>query len=121
MPCIRVLMRMAILVTLAAAGLWIVQRVVLNTFVGTKPIGVDPGPAPATFERAFPNLILERPVYLTFPPDGSNRIAVISQYGSMLMFPNDPLVEEASEVLNIRDKVAYKDSSNEEGLLGLAF
>jgi glucose/arabinose dehydrogenase len=64
---------------------------------------------------------LDRPIFLTFPPDGSNRIAVISQYGSIYMFPNDPKVEEPSEVLDIRKKVVYTDREPEEGMLGLAF
>ena len=77
--------------------------------------------APVTFERAFPELILERPIGLTYPPDGTNRIAVISQRGSVYMFPNHPSVEEPSEVLNIRDKVQFRDLEPEEGLLGIAF
>src|SRR5215470_14754234 len=55
-------------------------------------------PAPVTIVRAFPNLQIKRPIFATFIPDGSKRLAVISQYGTVLAFPNDPSVEEPSEL-----------------------
>jgi glucose/arabinose dehydrogenase len=109
------------LLGLFVAGFFIAKRWLLNRYSGTEPIRIDDEPAAVTFENAFPKLSIERPIFLTFPPDGTNRIAVISQFGSVLVFPNDPDVEEPSEMLNIRKKVSYEDSSNEDGLLGLAF
>ncbi len=120
MNCGRVTSRLALLAILLAA-FFLVKHWVLKRFSGTEPIRIDDEPAAATFVNAFPNLTVERPIGLTFPPDGTNRIAVISQFGTVLIFPNDPSVEEANEMLNIRKKVSYEDSSNEDGLLGLAF
>ena len=77
------------------------------------------------FEEAFPNLdggvFGGRPLFLTFPPDGSNRVAVVGQEGRIFMLPNDPAVreEQVTQFLDIEDQVSRR--SNEEGLLGLAF
>ena len=54
------------------------------------------------------------------PPDGSDRLVVITQDGDVLIFPNDPSAAAASEMLSLRRKV-IQERSNEEGLLGLAF
>lgn len=117
----RVWVRLGLLIGLIVAVFWIARRTLLHAYAGSEPIAISAEPAAVTFERAFPNLFFERPVFVTFPPDGSNRIAVISQTGSVYLFPNDPDVEEPSELLNIRQRVMYPDGSNEEGLLGLAF
>jgi glucose/arabinose dehydrogenase len=106
---------------LAVAIFFIAKRWLLNRYSGSEPIRIDDAPAAVTFVNAFPKLEIERPIFLTFPPDGTNRIAVVSQFGSVLIFPNDPDVDEPREMLNIRKKVSYEDSSNEDGLLGLAF
>ena len=113
--------RIVLLIAIIGIGLFFAQRSILNSYAPSQPIDISTQPAPVTFVRAFPNLILDRPIFLTFPPDGSNRIAVISQYGSIYMFPNDRAVEEPSEVLDIRKKVVYTDREPEEGMLGLAF
>ena len=118
---LRAVVRIALLIAIIGIGLFFAQRLILNSYAPSQPIAISTVPAPVTFERAFPNLVLDRPIFLTFPPDGSNRIAVISQYGSIYMFPNDPAVEEPSEVLDIRKKVVYTDREPEEGMLGLAF
>ncbi|MBI3744582.1 MAG: PQQ-dependent sugar dehydrogenase [Chloroflexi bacterium] len=72
---------------------------------------------------AFPNLAAgslgARPLFLTSPPDGSNRIVVVEQNGRAFILPNDPQVASARTFLDIRDRVSR--SNNEEGLLGLAF
>src|SRR5437762_3497919 len=115
----RLLLRWVLLIGLIVAAFLIARHVLLNAYVGSEPIPISTQPAAGTFERAFPNLLFERPVYVTFPPDGTNRIAVITQYGKVFLFPNDPRVEEPSELLNLRRKVLRKDGSNEEGLLGL--
>ncbi len=62
-----------------------------------------------------------RPLVLTGAGDGTNRIFVVSQYGSVHVFPNDPAVKEMGTFLDIRDRVQYHPKQNEEGLLGLAF
>ena len=70
-------------------------------------------------EPAFPNLSLDRMVYLTHAGDGTDRLFVLLQPGRIMAFPNDPSVESATVFLDIRERVS--DRGNEEGLLGLAF
>ncbi len=70
-------------------------------------------------EPAFPNLSFRRPVDLQSPPDGTNRLFVVEQPGSIRVFANDPGVQESTVFLEIEDRV--NDRGNEEGLLGLAF
>jgi glucose/arabinose dehydrogenase len=62
-----------------------------------------------------------RPLLITGAGDGTNRIFVVSQYGSIHVFPNDPQASELKTFLDIRDRVQYHPKENEEGLLGLAF
>lgn len=62
-----------------------------------------------------------RPIVLTHAGDGSNRIFVASQLGQIYAFENRPDVAESKLFLDISDHVQYKDSENEEGLLGVAF
>ncbi|SFH95166.1 PQQ-dependent sugar dehydrogenase [Planctomicrobium piriforme] len=99
----------------------------------------QPGPNPMTGELAlkpvlaFPNLKFAgwepeddqgrqqafRPIVVTYPPDGSNRIFVGEQHGGIWAFDNKPDAAEAKLVLDIRDRVLYNDKQNEEGFLGL--
>ena len=78
--------------------------------VGLKALAVEP---------AFPALAFRRPVHLTFPPDGTDRLFVTLQAGRIMVFENDEDVSKAQEFLDIRERVS--DRGNEEGLLGLAF
>ena len=70
-------------------------------------------------ENAFSNLSFIRPVDLQNAGDGSNRIFVVEQRGVISVFENDANVPSKTTFLNIESRV--DDSSNEEGLLGLAF
>lgn len=70
-------------------------------------------------EPAFPNLSLDRMVYLTHAGDGTDRLFVLLQPGHIMLFPNDQSVQSATVFLDIRERVS--DRGNEEGLLGLAF
>ena len=72
-------------------------------------------------ERAFRELVFDRPVIITHANDGTNRIFVAEQEGIIRMFPNDPGVEETRVFLDIDDQCVYHDNMNEEGLLGFAF
>lgn len=72
-------------------------------------------------ERSFPKLRLRRPIVLTHAGDGTNRVFIALQYGSILVMPNDQNVEKPKTFLDIESRVAYKDKENEEGLLGFAF
>jgi glucose/arabinose dehydrogenase len=101
---------------------------------GSVPNPVD-GTLPVRIQTAFPHLkwaawepIDEqgrqrplRPIVLTHAGDGSHRVFVANQYGEIYVFPNRPDVARAELFLDLRPRVVYKDSENEEGLLGLAF
>lgn len=70
-------------------------------------------------QQAFPALSFTRPVDLQHPGDGTNRLFVVEQRGVISVFENDPASASKTTFLDIQDRV--DDSSNEEGLLGLAF
>lgn len=70
-------------------------------------------------QQAFPALSFTRPVDLQHAGDGTNRIFVVEQRGVISVFPNNPAVTSKTVFLDIQERV--DDSSNEEGLLGLAF
>ncbi len=72
-------------------------------------------------EKAFPNLRINRAVLVTHAGDGTNRMFVPSQLGTINVFPNDPGVEETKVFLDIESRVVYEDKENEKGVLGLAF
>ncbi len=72
-------------------------------------------------ERAFPELKFRRPIVVTHAGDGSDRVFVAEQYGSIRIVANDQSATETKLFLDIEDQVMYKDKENEEGLLGLAF
>lgn len=67
---------------------------------------------------AFPNLSFEQPVDIQFPDDGSKRLFVVSQPGTIYVFENNNSVTIKKVFLDIRDKVLF---GGEHGLLGLAF
>lgn len=79
----------------------------------------SPAVAEVSLQVAFPELTFTRPVDLQHAGDGSDRLFVLEQEGVIRVFRNDPDVSESAVFLDIRDRV--DDSSNEEGLLGLAF
>lgn len=76
---------------------------------------------PVKAVRAFPKLRLRRPVFITHAGDGTNRLFVVSQFGTIYVMPNDESVMEPATFLDIEEQVQYTDKQNEEGLLGLAF
>jgi glucose/arabinose dehydrogenase len=83
--------------------------------------GVDTSPLPLKTVRAFPNLKPRRPVAITHAGDGTNRLFIVSEYGQLLVIPNNQDVSDTKTFLDIEYKVDYDDKENEEGLLGLAF
>jgi glucose/arabinose dehydrogenase len=83
--------------------------------------GVNQASIPIKVEVAFPKLSFDRPVVVTHAGDGSNRLFVAGQKGTIFVMPNDSQVEEPQVFLDLEAKVAYDDKMNEEGLLGLAF
>jgi glucose/arabinose dehydrogenase len=62
-----------------------------------------------------------RPIVLTHANDASNRIFVATQHGIIHVFPNDQKATRTTIFLDIHDRVKYRDETNEEGFLGLAF
>lgn len=96
---------------------------------------VDDTPLPVETAVAFPNVkwagwvgmtekglvVPFRPVILTHAGDGTNRVFVGTQQGVLHVIPNDQQVARSQVFLDISDRVAYDDKSNEEGFLGLAF
>jgi len=94
------------------------------TAVDTSRLLGSPDPLPLEAERMFAKLQFERPVELTFAPDGSKRLFVLEQKGVIRTFENDTdendaEAERAEAFLDLRDVVLSE--GNEEGLLGLAF
>lgn len=78
-----------------------------------------PDPLPLEPVRAFSKLTFKRPIELTYPKDGTNRLFVAEQQGTIRVFENRNDVKQSKLFLDIRDVVSRKH--NEEGLLGLAF
>ncbi|MGD9720582.1 MAG: PQQ-dependent sugar dehydrogenase [Pirellulales bacterium] len=72
-------------------------------------------------EKTFTNFRIDRPILLTHAGDGTNRLFVPSQMGTIYVFPNDPSVEEPQVFLDISSRVVYEDKQNEKGFLGMAF
>lgn len=70
-------------------------------------------------ENAFENLRFDRPVDLQSPRDGSGRLFVVEQSGTIRVVNPASGVSKAEIFLDIRDRV--HDDGNEQGLLGLAF
>lgn len=61
-----------------------------------------------------------RPILVTHAGDGSGRIFVPTQRGVIHIVPEDG-TGATDLFLDIQDRVAYDDKTNEEGLLGVAF
>ena len=62
-----------------------------------------------------------RPIIVTHPGDGTNRVVVAMQQGQIHVLPNNSNADKSKIFLDISSKVRYIDKENEEGLLGLAF
>jgi|694.fasta_scaffold22541_6 glucose/arabinose dehydrogenase len=62
-----------------------------------------------------------RPIIITHPGDGTNRVVVAMQQGQVHLIPNNSKAEKSKIFLDISSKVRYIDKENEEGFLGLAF
>ena len=78
-------------------------------------------PIEVAVERAFPNLRINRPIMVTHAGDGTGRLFVPSQLGTVHVLSSDRNVEEAPVFLDIESRVVYEDRENEKGFLGMAF
>ncbi|MEE2756490.1 MAG: PQQ-dependent sugar dehydrogenase [Myxococcota bacterium] len=79
-----------------------------------------PEPPPVgeySFERAFPNLTFERPVWIGTAPHDNETLFVVEQGGLIRTFDNQTSVREARTFFDL----SVSRRGNEEGLLGLAF
>ncbi len=84
-------------------------------------VEVPETPIDVEVEKTFTNFRIERPILVTNAGDGSGRLFVPSQLGTIYVLPNDPKVEEPEVFLDIADRVVYVDRENEKGFLGMAF
>ena len=96
---------------------------------------IDTRPLPLKVEIAYPNVkwpgwksaeetgIVNplRPILVTYPGDGTNRVVIPTQQGVVYILPNDQQATSANVLLDLSTMVAYHDKTNEEGFLGLAF
>jgi glucose/arabinose dehydrogenase len=101
----------AIIVLVGVVGVVIL----LNLF---QPLSISPIESQYGVEVAFPNLSFSNPVGLYLATDGTNRLFVVEQEGSIRVFENNPNVSATQVFLDIRDLVLF---GGEQGLLGLAF
>ncbi len=69
-------------------------------------------------QAAFPNLTFNQPIGLYNAADGSNRIFIVEQPGTLRVFQNSPTTTTSTAFLDISNQVLF---SGEQGLLGLAF
>jgi glucose/arabinose dehydrogenase len=91
------------------------HRVALGLLLAALAV---PAGAEFAFERAFPKLAFERPLFLAAAPGDTRRLYVVEQAGVIrAVDPADG--GKASVFLDLRSKVSR--AGEEEGLLGLAF
>ena len=87
--------------------------------VVTTPPPVTPAvPEKYKLTEAFPGLVFDKPIELTSPADGTDRIFVASQNGKIYVFPNSATTQNASVFLDLSSKIK---AGGELGLLGLVF
>ena len=85
------------------------------------PLDSPPTQQPMTAVDAFPNLpTLNQPLFLTYAPDGSNRIFVVERAGTIRVFDNDPNASSFATFIDLTS-IVNSTSYQEMGLLGLAF
>jgi uncharacterized repeat protein (TIGR03806 family) len=74
-------------------------------------------PETSNFTSPF-NQTFSSPIYVTSPNDGTNRLFVVRQPGTVRVFNNVDDASTSSEFLNISSRISY---GGEQGLLGFAF
>lgn len=75
-----------------------------------------------TLVPAFPNVVIDKPVAVVIPPDGTDRLFLVQQRGKVLILPKDESSAEAKVFLDLSGMgMEAADGKFEEGLVGLAF
>lgn len=90
----------------------------LITSNASKPHGPRPNKATVKVVEAFPKLHFDLPVDLTHASDGTNRLFVLEQEGTIRVFENAAATSSSKVFLDIKKLVSY---GGEAGLLGLTF
>lgn len=75
---------------------------------------------PIKITPTFENQKIKLPVALAIPPDGSERLFLVQQFGKITILPKDRSSSEEITFLDVTDRPLI-DQQFEEGLLGLAF
>lgn len=70
--------------------------------------------------QTFKNQKIRLPVALAIPPDGTDRLFLVQQFGKITILPKDRDSEKEITFLDVTDRPLIKQQF-EEGLLGLAF
>jgi glucose/arabinose dehydrogenase len=108
---------------------------IISIFAAWVFAEVDQRPLPVKIVPAFPQLDWPdwlrgldvgrprdpRPLLIMGARDGTNRILAGTEYGTVHVWANDPQANKMETFIDLRDRVQYIDSQNEEGFLGLAF
>src|SRR5436305_301136 len=99
---------------LISVNMPLIRRAILHLAVGCT-IAANSGisaestngfPA-VTMKLAYPELTVQRPVWLCEAPDQSGRIFLVEQGGKILILPKDRNGKEASVFLDITDRKPY--------------
>jgi quinoprotein glucose dehydrogenase len=101
-------------------GFWFALSVLLGLNSAVLAQKVDESALAVAIEPAFTKLSVKRPIVLTHAGDGTDRVFIASQLGTVYVLPNDQQAE-GQVFLDISSRVVYKDKENEEGFLGMAF
>ena len=70
--------------------------------------------------QTFKNQKIKLPVALAIPPDGTERLFLVQQFGKISILPKDRSSDEEITFLDVTDRPLIKQQF-EEGILGLAF